>query len=193
MDGGVGITDVGQSGQSAQTGNDLLEDFKPLTGSVGRPARQSGDIATRSRQTRDDPGADRIAGRCEHDGDRRCRLFSCERRWGVVCENESDLALDEFGCDFTEPLSVCLAPAIVDHDIGAFVPCWTKLAKAASILRSLPTDKMRGSMPDACAAVCTSLIWDSEVGFPGLVRKPMTLALGTSSRIIPNRFAPSVL
>src|SRR5262249_6111782 len=74
----------------------------------------------------------------------------------------------------------------------AFVPCWTKLAKAASILRSLPTDKMRGSMPDACAAVCTSLIWDSEVGFPGLVRKPMTLALGTSSRIIPNRLAPSV-
>src|SRR5262249_13522950 len=62
----------------------------------------------------------------------------------------------------------------------AFVPCWTKLAKAASILRSLPTDKMRGSMPDACAAFCTALIWDSEVGFPGLVRKPMTLALGTS-------------
>src|SRR5258708_2893508 len=48
-------------------------------------------------------------------------------------------------------------------------------------------------MPDACAAVCTSLIWDSEVGFPGLVSKPITLALGTSSRSTPNRFAPSVL
>src|SRR5215468_8913720 len=48
-------------------------------------------------------------------------------------------------------------------------------------------------MPDACAAVRTSLIWDSEVGFPGLARKPITLALGTSSRIIPDRFAPSVL
>src|SRR5262249_33763889 len=108
INGGVGIIDVDQSGQSTQTGDDLLEDFKPFTDGVGRP-------------------------------------------------------------------------------------CWTKLAKAASILRSLPTDKIRGSMPDACAAVCTSLIWDSEVGFPGLMRKPITLALGTSSRIIPNRFAPSVL
>src|SRR5262245_14671479 len=31
-------------------------------------------------------------------------------------------------------------------------------------------------MPDARAAVSTSLIWELEVGFPGLVRKPMTLS-----------------
>src|SRR5262245_17208643 len=79
-------------------------------------------MATGSRQTRDEPGADRIAGRCEHDGDRRCRLLCCERRWGVVCENESDLSLDEFGCDFAEPLSVSLAPAIVNNDIAALAP-----------------------------------------------------------------------
>jgi len=77
--------------------------------------------------------------------------------------------------------------------ITAFVPCWTKLAKAASILRSQPAGKIRGLMPNARAALCTSLIWDSEVGFPGLVSKPITLALGTSSRSTPNRFAPSVL
>src|SRR5262249_33889253 len=56
------------------------------------------------------------------DGNCRCRLLCCEGRWGVVCENESDLSLDEFGCDFAEPLSVSLAPAIVDNDIAALAP-----------------------------------------------------------------------
>ena len=37
-------------------------------------------------------------------------------------ENESDLSLDEFGCDLAEPLSVSLAPAIVDNDIAALAP-----------------------------------------------------------------------
>src|SRR5262249_2312440 len=65
---------------------------------------------------------DRIASRCEHDGNCRCRLLCCEGRWGVVCENESDLSLDEFGCDFAKPLGVSLAPAIVDNDIAALAP-----------------------------------------------------------------------
>jgi hypothetical protein len=38
------------------------------------------------------------------------------------CVYESDLSLDEFGCDFAEPLSVSLAPAIVDNDIAALAP-----------------------------------------------------------------------
>ncbi len=48
--------------------------------------------------------------------------FAASVGGGVVCENESDLALDEFGCDFAEPLAVSLAPAIVDNDIAALAP-----------------------------------------------------------------------
>ena len=51
----------------------------------------------------------------------------------------------------------------------------------------------KGFDPGRARCGLQSLIWDSEVGFPGLVRKPITLALGTSSHITPDRFAPSVL
>src|SRR5262249_6984987 len=90
-----------------------------FTSRVGCLACQSGDIATRSRQAWNDSGADRIAGRCEHDGNCRCRLLCRERGWGVVRENERDLTLDEFGDDFAEPLGVSVARAIVDDDIAA--------------------------------------------------------------------------
>jgi len=35
IEGSVGIIDVGQSGQSMQTRDDLLEEFEPFTSSVG--------------------------------------------------------------------------------------------------------------------------------------------------------------
>src|SRR5262249_17293350 len=38
---------------------------------------------------------------------------------------------------------------------------------------------------------CVSVVWDSEVGFAGLTRKPTIFALGTSSRSNSSRFAPS--
>src|SRR6516162_3562835 len=52
----------------------------------------------------------------------------------------------------------------------ALTRCWTKLAKAASMVRSLLAFSTRSSMPSARAATCTSLVWDSEVGFPALIR-----------------------
>lgn len=39
-----------------------------------------------------------------------------------VCENDGDLALDKLGCDFAEPLSASLAPAILDCEIAALAP-----------------------------------------------------------------------
>src|SRR5262245_58617623 len=75
----------------------------------------------------------------------------------------------------------------------AFARCSTELAKAASISRSLPAFRVRSATSNERAAACTSLACDSEVGFRGLMRKPITLALGNSSRSNSNRFAPSVL
>ena len=38
-----------------------------------------------------------------------------------MCENESDLALNEFGCELGEPLGASLAPTIFDNDIAALI------------------------------------------------------------------------
>jgi hypothetical protein len=43
-----------------------------------------------------------------------------------VGKNDADIALDEFGCDFGEPLRVSFGPAILDDDITALCP--TKLS-----------------------------------------------------------------
>src|SRR5262249_43811189 len=77
--------------------------------------------------------------------------------------------------------------------IMALARCWSKLTKAASMSRSLPAFRIRRSTPSELTATRTSAIWDSDVGFVGLTRKPTTAALGTSSRSSSKRFAPRVL
>src|SRR5262249_41049254 len=67
--GGVRITHVGQHRQTAQTGDDLTQQFYPLASRIRCLARQAGDIATRSGQTCDNAGADWIARRREYDRD----------------------------------------------------------------------------------------------------------------------------
>src|SRR5262245_26311883 len=74
----------------------------------------------------------------------------------------------------------------------ALTRCRTALSKAASVSRPLLALRIKSWTPNARAAACASRIWDSEVGFPGLTSKPITVASGTSSRNSSSRFAPSV-
>ncbi len=53
--------------------------------------------------------------------------------------------------------------------------------------RSLPALRIRRSTPNERTAARTSAIWDSDVGFVGLTRKPTTAALGIRSR---SKFQP---
>ena len=72
---GDGIADIGHDRQTAQTGDNLAQEFEPLAGKIGRLDRQAGDVAARSRQARDEAGADRVPRHREHDRDDRCRLL----------------------------------------------------------------------------------------------------------------------
>jgi hypothetical protein len=58
---GERITNVGRHRQTAQTGDDLTQQFDPLASRIGCLARQAGDIATRAGQTCNNAGADWIA------------------------------------------------------------------------------------------------------------------------------------
>ena len=62
-----GIADIGQDRQPAETGDDLAQKFEPLASKIGRQGCKASDVAARSRQTRHDAGADRIAGLCKDD------------------------------------------------------------------------------------------------------------------------------
>ena len=74
---GGGISDIGHDRQPPQTGNKLAQNFQPLASNIAGLRRQAGDVAARSRQTRDETAADRIDCNRKDDGDRRCRLFYC--------------------------------------------------------------------------------------------------------------------
>ena len=79
---GGGIADIGHDRQPAQTGDNLAQEFEPLAGRIGCLVRQAGDVAARSRQTRDQAAADRVRCHREDDRDDRCRLL-CREDCGV--------------------------------------------------------------------------------------------------------------
>src|SRR5262249_7668416 len=85
----------------------------------------AGDVAARSRQTRDDAGADGVSRHSKNDRDDRCRPLSCEDRSGVMRENDIDLEAHQFGGDLGETLATSLRRANLDRDVAAVDP--TKL------------------------------------------------------------------
>ena len=85
-------------------------------------SRQAGDVAARSRQTRDQAGADRVSRRREDDRDDRCRLLCREDRRGSRRDNDIDLETDELGGDLSGALAAALRPAILDRDGATLDP-----------------------------------------------------------------------
>ena len=57
---GKGIADVGYDRQPAQTRDNIAQKFSPLAGDICQLGRQAREIAARSRQTGDQPTAERV-------------------------------------------------------------------------------------------------------------------------------------
>ena len=64
-----GTVDIGHDRQPAKTGDNLAQKFESLASKIGLLGRQTGDVAARSRQTRDKAGANRVRRRREDDRD----------------------------------------------------------------------------------------------------------------------------
>src|SRR5262249_47382698 len=119
---GAGIARIGHDRQPAKTGYDLAQEFEFLATSIRDLVRQTGDIAARSGQTRNQAGAYWIVCRREDDRDDRCRL-RCRESWrGCRRHNYIHLESDELGRVFCVALAAALCPAILDRQVATVDP-----------------------------------------------------------------------
>jgi hypothetical protein len=66
---GERITDISQDRHSAETWNNLAQEFEPLASNIVRLKRQASDVAARSRQTGDQAVAHGVPRRRKHNRD----------------------------------------------------------------------------------------------------------------------------
>src|SRR5262245_50707593 len=123
-----GTGEIGEDGKSAQSGDNLAQEFESLASSIGPLTRYACNVSAWSRQGRDEAAADWVASRREHDRDHRRRLLCCKDRRGVVRENNIDLQPDELSRDLGETFAAPVCPMILDRDIAPLKP--TKFAQS---------------------------------------------------------------
>jgi hypothetical protein len=80
------------------------------------------------RQTRDEPGSDRVSRRCENDGDGRRSLLRRQDDGGARCDDHIDIAPDELGRDVGSAIRATLRPSVLDCDVATINPA--KFSKA---------------------------------------------------------------
>src|SRR5262249_30415530 len=88
---------------------------------MGGRGRQAGDIATRSHQTRDQSGADRVRRYREHDRNDGCRLLDRDR-WESSRDYDIDLASDKLGRELGGSVAAAFRPAILNREVTALDP-----------------------------------------------------------------------
>jgi len=94
----------------------LLEQFQPFPTHAVLGTHETGDVAARTRQARNQAGADRVTRRRENNEDDRCRLLGGHDRSSRRRDDDINLAPDEFGRDLGGALGATLRPAILDRD-----------------------------------------------------------------------------
>ncbi len=102
-------------------------DSRSFAKRFGTNCLSSPQIAARSRQIRDEPGADRVSNQSEDDRDDRCRLLCRDDRCGSRCDNDIDLEPDKLGRNLGGALAASLRPAVLDRNIATLGPA--ELAK----------------------------------------------------------------
>src|SRR5215467_4338488 len=144
-----GIAGIAHNCQSAQTGHSLAQNFETFGSKICGLARQAGEVAARSPQTRYEAGGNRVARQREDDWDDRGRLLCREDRLGPIRHNHIDLEPDELGCDLGGAFIATLRPAILDRDILPLAPAQLTqpLHKGAGPL-ALCCSRARAKEPD---------------------------------------------
>ena len=119
---GAGIAWIGHDRQPVEIGDNLAQEFEPLAGRISCQGRQASDVPTRSREARDEAGADRVLRQHEHDRDNRRRLLCRDGSCGPPRNDDIDLEPDELGRNLAKPLAASLRPAIFNRDATSFDP-----------------------------------------------------------------------
>src|SRR5262249_32883127 len=119
---GEGITDISQDRHSAQTWNNLAQDFDPLAGKLVRLDRQASDIAARPGQAGNKANGQGVPHPRKHNRDDRCRLLCREDLWRSRGDNDVDLEPDKLSRDLDEALGASFCPAIFDRNVAILRP-----------------------------------------------------------------------
>src|SRR5262249_22624866 len=101
--------------------DNLAQQFETLASSLDLLKRQAGCVAAGPRQTGDQAGADRVRRR-ENNGNDRRRLLDSRDSGSRRCDNNIDLAPDEFGRDLGDTLLASLRPSIFDCHSASIDP-----------------------------------------------------------------------
>src|SRR5215475_7313263 len=113
---------MGHYGQPAEPGDSLVQQFNPLAGSIGQLVRQAGDVATRTRQTSDQSGANRIPRDRKDDRYGGCSLLSHERVFVPAGKHNIHIEPNEFGHDLSSAFGATLRPSILDREGATLDP-----------------------------------------------------------------------
>src|SRR5215831_3654518 len=109
---------IHQQGNHPGLGNQLGEQLEAFGRQVAGENTEAGEVATRSRQTSDEAGADRVADAGENDRDCRGRVLRREcRREAAACNDQIDLAVDKMGGHRGQPIIATLGPAVFDRNV----------------------------------------------------------------------------
>src|SRR5262249_36924648 len=102
-------------------GDEFAQAFESFAGKIGLLERYARDVATRSRQSDDKAGADRVSPR-EDNRDHRCRHPCRENTCASLGNNDVDLLPDELGDDRGCAFAASLPPSNLDRDGAALDP-----------------------------------------------------------------------
>src|SRR5262249_28178532 len=137
---------VEQEGDPDDARRDLLEQPQPLPGQGRLHIDETGDVAARPGEARDEAAADWIGGGRENDGD-AARLLQHRRGGGCVLrKNEVGPQLDDFPRESLHQLHIRRRPASVDPDIAALRP--------AELLESLAERRDKGLSFRVALGIC---------------------------------------
>src|SRR5438132_6965952 len=100
----------------------FAQNFESFPGKIVPDRCKSSRMTTGPRQTGDQTSPDWVARCRKYDGDRTCRLLQCHDGRSPRRDDDVDLELGEFGCEFVEALGMSLHPAILDCYRAPFNP-----------------------------------------------------------------------
>ena len=152
------ICDIAHEGQTAETRDDLTQEFEPFAGKLISNVCQPGCVATRSRQARDQTAADGVPRRRKYDS--KTVVACCNAMTAGVPDVTMTLTLSlTNSAAISAKRSVC--PSTQRYSIATVRPSTQPSSRSRSTKASIhslaaervlgPRNPMVGSLPGCCA------------------------------------------
>jgi hypothetical protein len=106
----------------ADGGHGFFEKLQAFSTQLLAERRYSGEISAGARQTGDQTGCDRVAGRYHHNGNCVGRAHSGHGTYSSPGEDNVDFHADKFPRKVGQPVGLSIGEAIFERDVFVFHP-----------------------------------------------------------------------